>query len=417
MKVKFHVISEIVAILILTGSVATACQKKTQANKNTNFGGGNTKGTISFKVESAPGWSALFKRNSGWFGADGIYTIPLNGVEAPGKSKNQKTMFVFSDTMIGEIKGGKLQDGFSMVHNSVAYLQGDQPNPEHMKFYWKKTSNGKPTSLFKPETKTAQKGDYYWLGDGFADQALNDDIYLFAYRIRSTKRGLGFKVVGNELIVIPAGSKPPFNDQRQIETPLFMKGNGVGSVGTFGAGIFVNTKSAGAPFPDGYVYIYGVKGKDKELITARVKPENIENFAKWRFWDGSGWNPQESSVQAITERVSNELSIYPIAKNKYIAVFQVDGISNKVGLRIGKSPVGPFGDIQDVWTIREHKKDSSFYTYNAKAHPSLSKPGELLISYNVNSYDFFRKIKEYPHLYRPRFIRVTFKNEGSPRKH
>jgi hypothetical protein len=36
---------------------------------------------LKFTVEEAPEWSALLKRNTGWFGGDGIYTIPLNGVE------------------------------------------------------------------------------------------------------------------------------------------------------------------------------------------------------------------------------------------------------------------------------------------------------------------------------------------------
>lgn len=94
------------------------------------------------------------------------------------------------------------------------------------------------------------------------------------------------------------------------------------------------------------MYIYGVRGEKKELIAARVKPEAIEDFEEWRYWDGSKWN--------------------------------------------------------------QARIDSSFFTYNAKAHPNISRPGELLVSYNVNSFEFFEKIQEYPHLYRPRFIRVTF---------
>ena len=45
----------------------------------------------------------------------------------------------------------------------------------------------------------------------------------------------------------------------------------------------------------------------------------------------------------------------------------------------------------------------------AKAHPALSQPGELLISYNINSFDFSKDIKKFPHLYRPRFIKLKYK--------
>ena len=50
--------------------------------------------------------------------------------------------------------------------------------------------------------------------------------------------------------------------------------------------------------------------------------------------------------------------------------------------------------------------DLDFYTYNAKAHPNLSKPGEILISYNVNSFDFLDDIVKHPYHLRPRFISV-----------
>jgi len=33
-----------------------------------------------------------------------------------------------------------------------------------------------------------------------------------------------------------------------------------------GAGILVNAKWAGAPAPDGYVYVYGCIGKDKNWL-------------------------------------------------------------------------------------------------------------------------------------------------------
>lgn len=367
-------------------------------------------GTVTYTVEEALQWSALFKRNSGWFGGDGIFAIPQNGIEAPGSASATQTIFLFSDTMIGEITEDGLQEGFSMVNNSVAYLQGDEPRSEHIEFVWRKNADGSPGTLFVPRTEQAEEGDYYWLGDGFVNKAKDNATYLFAYRVRNTGEGIfPFEVVGNPIIKIPAGSEPPFDDHTQITTPLFMENEGPHAFGSFGAGIFVNTKWAGAPDPDGYVYIYGVQGENKELIAARVKPEAIEDFSEWRYWDGSGWSPDIEALRPIVEGVSNELSVHPVSEDTYALVFQVAGFgSDKVGMRMGGSPVGPFGELEEVYTCPETQIDSSFFTYNAKAHPNISQPGELLISYNVNSFEFFEKITEYPHLYRPRFIRVTF---------
>ena len=45
------------------------------------------------------------------------------------------------------------------------------------------------------------------------------------------------------------------------------------------------------------------------------------------------------------------------------------------------------------------------YAYNAKAQYSLSKEGELLISYNINTLDFETHITNCE-LYKPRFIKI-----------
>jgi len=72
---------------------------------------------------------------------------------------------------------------------------------------------------------------------------------------------------------------------------------------------------------------------------------------------------------------------------------------------IGYSPVGPFGPPRILWHAPEPDLDPDIYTYNAKAHPHLSQPGELIVSYNVNTFDF---ADHFAHagIYRPRFIRV-----------
>lgn len=362
---------------------------------------------FDFKVQAATRWTGLFDRNHGWFGADGIFSIPLNGVDTA--SASDTSMLVFSDTMIGDIVAGKLTPGWKMVHNTVAYLAGSEPDSSHIHFYWNTDDKGHPVSMFTPMTPEASDSDYYWLGDGFVNHALGDSIYLFAYRIRNiSQQDFGFREMGNVLIVIPPGSRPPFRDQRQVDTPLFLSGDSTSDYGSFGGAIFVNTKHAGAPHPDGYVYVYGVKGKGKDVLVARVKPASFTDFPQWRFWDGRGWNADIHECASIAKRASNELSISPLTDGRYAMVFQTDGMGSSVGMRLGLSPAGPFGPVIKLWDCPEVKENKNFFTYNAKAHPSLSKPGALLISYNVNSFDFFNLITQYPHLYRPRFFKVSY---------
>jgi hypothetical protein len=362
---------------------------------------------LDYRVAPAKEWNDLFTRNSGWFGGDGIFSIPMNGVDTT--HENDSTLFLFSDTMTGNIRDGKLQPGFSMIHNSVAILKGNIPLPENIRFCWNTDSKGQPATLFEPHTPAATKADYYWLGDGFVNTALHNNTYIFAYRIRNiSQRDFGFEETGNALIVLPAGSRPPFANHRQMDTPLFLPADSSHGSGSFGAGVFVNTKEAGASHPDGCVYIYGVRGQQKEVLVAKVPAVEFENFGRWRYWDGQQWQADIHHAAPITAHASNELSITPLKDGRYALVFQVDGIGSAVGLRLGGSPAGPFGPIIKVWECPEVKEDKRFFVYNAKAHPHLSPPGELLISYNVNAFDFFNVLPMHPHLYRPRFIKLIF---------
>ncbi len=102
----------------------------------------------------------------------------------------------------------------------------------------------------------------------------------------------------------------------------------------------------------------------------------------------------------------NELSMTTLQDGRYLLVFQVLGLSDKVGMRIAQSPVGPFSDIIEIYITPEWKE--GIWTYNAKAHPNLSKPGELLISYNTITPDFWSDIQKDAHIYRPRFIKLKF---------
>ncbi|BAU52938.1 DUF4185 domain-containing protein [Mucilaginibacter gotjawali] len=364
---------------------------------------------INFTVEPAPEWSGLLKRDSGWFGGDGIYTMRLNGVRGPAATPNDKILFLFSDSMIGEIRDHTMLPGYKMIHNSVAVLSGDKPVAQKMLFSWAKDTAGQAESIFVPHTPKTQNGDYYWLGDGFVNQELGNAIYIFGYRVRNVSDGaFGFKEVGNTLIKIPAGSVSPYLNQQQMDTPFFLT-DSAGDSGSFGAGIYVNTKKAGALHPDGYIYVYGVRGMAKRLMIARVLPKDFEHFEKWTYWDGAKWVTEINKVADVTKDVSNELSLTALPDGRYALVFQLDGMTTTVGMRIGATPYGPFGPVIKLWDCKPDLLKNTYLVYNAKAHPSISNPGELLISYNINSTEFIKDLTTDPNLYRPRFIRVRFK--------
>lgn len=380
-----------------------SCNSDGDGIKNTNLD------SLKFTVETSTEWTDLFKRKSGWFGGDGIFALVKSGNEAQGASEKEDALIWFSDTMLGDIIGNTLQPGFSMINNSVGILRGGKPDSTAITFYWDKDNNDKPRALFIPNTPATSADEYYWLGDGFANTARNNDIYIFGYRIKNipNQAVFGFREMGNTLIVIPAGEQPPYPGKRQLDIPFWLD-RPVDSVGTFGAGLLVNTAEAGAPNPDGYVYIYGCRGMTKQIIVARVTPADIESFDKWRFWNGAEWVSDANAVKPVADRASNEMSVTPLGDGRYIMVFQREGVGNQVAIRLGASPYGPFGPIQNIYNVHDDLDTPNFFAYNAKAHPVLSKPGELLISYNVNSFKFFEEIGSYPQLYRPRFLKLKY---------
>ncbi len=366
--------------------------------------------TLDYTVEPATDWNALFNRYTGWFGGDGIFTIPLDGVEHSTAKTTSKVLFIFSDSMIGTIKHGKLQPGAVMVHNSVGILKGNKPMSKAMTYYWDKTKDGKPESIFIPKTIQTGPKDYFWLGDGFVNQDLNNSLYIFGYRITNvSEAAFGFKEVGNVLIKIPAGDKPPYVKQQQKDTPFYIGDKGEG-MGSFGAAVYVNTKTSGAPNPDGYIYVYGVVSKWKNVLVARVLPADFDSYDKWTYWDGKIWVHNINKADKIADWVSNELSVSALPDGRYAMIFQVGTMTKDIGLRIGKTPYGPFGPTIKIWDCSADITGKNYFVYNAKGHPSLSQPGELIISYNLNSTDFLKDLQADPNMYRPRFIRLKFNN-------
>jgi len=360
--------------------------------------------TLKFTTVTSPEWTSLFVRNSGWFGADGIYSIPLNGDDKPGN--HTKTLLIFSDTMIGDVVNDIPRPGYVLVHNTCAYVDGVPPN-DHIKFIYANDEHGQPKTMFSPNTPLAGPKDFYWLGDGFVNPA-NGKTYINAFKVKWLKDNdaFAFDEHGTSLIIIPKGSKPPFTDQQQKDTPFFIPGKTPDDYGVLGSAVFVNTKSAGAPNPDGYIYVYGTRPKHLSLLVARVLPQDYENFTKWRYWDGQTWNADINQIAEVTNRVSHELSVSPLPDGRYALVFQTDGLGNGVGLRLGLSPQGPFGPVITLYNAPENSENKNLVPYNAKVHTNLSEPDELLISYNVISIDFFNDIKKLGHHYHPRFIKV-----------
>jgi hypothetical protein len=147
--------------------------------------------------------------------------------------------------------------------------------------------------------------------------------------------------------------------------------------------------------------------RQKGLVVARVKPVDFENLKAWRYWNGEQWSSNKEEVAILLKGVSNELSLTPAEDGRFLLTCTILGLSDKIGISVADTPIGPFGPLNEVYTCPEYA-EKGLFTYNAKAHYHLSKPGELLISYNTITLDFWNDIKKDASIYHPRFVKVRY---------
>lgn len=375
----------------------------------------------NYTIQPATRWTQLFNRQTGWTGGDGIYSIKLPKSFKNNLTRNKKAgdiLFLFSDSVIDTLMGGKpSSNGFTMIHNAVAILNGTTADDNALHFYWPTNSAKKPASVFMPagqfdtQGKPVDDSIYYWLGDGISYQPNNNKkqdtdtaLAIFSYKMINTSSApFGFKDIDNELLLTDVN----FNVLKSVKIPVLASGN-------FGAGIYKETfknkkTKKTASSADAYIYIYGVRGPHKGLVVARTNNNDLANPANWQYLSAGGWSKDIQSCIEIAAHVSNELSITRTPSGQYALIYQLDGIQPYIGMQLAPTPYGPFGRVDTIWHCAEPTPTNKLLVYNAKAHPSLSPKGKMLISYNVNSLDFLNKLREEPTFYRPRFLWLTWK--------
>ncbi|MBE0700320.1 MAG: DUF4185 domain-containing protein [Acholeplasmataceae bacterium] len=252
---------------------------------------------------------------------------------------------------------------------------------------------------------------WIWLQDGVV---IGNQLYFIPIIINSDKsqpEGLQFRVVAAALFKTAIKNKElDFSQVSQKRAPLLVE-NG-DSNWLFGSALMASTKQAGATHPDGYIYIYGYKTTFglRELLVARVEENRFEYFDDWRYYDGKSWVCDLFAAKPLLEHVSCEMSVSELLsgsnQGKYMAVYTYDTNTPYVAFSIGETPWGPFSEPQTIYhTPEQDIFKSTTYTYNAKAHPHLSKSDDVLVTYNTNTYNFEHNMSNY-HIYRARFIRL-----------
>jgi hypothetical protein len=340
-------------------------------------------------VEPVPEYDALFERRSGWTGADAAYTVPL----AEGK-----TLWLFGDTWIGPVVEGRHKDAV-LVNNTVALQTGDDPNAASTEFFWGNQGADHPKALLEP----ARGSGWLWPLHGAVVQS---KLCLFMSKVNRTgEQGVfAFRHVGTVIAEIGNPQDQPSDwHVRQRNVPF-------GRYTDRG-----NTFFGSAVTRDGnHLYVYGAREDwdrgfaGRRMIVARVPEGDLTSFGQWRFYSDGQWVSDFNEIGELFDGLATEYSVsYQPALKHYVVVYTHCGMSDRILLRVGPTPVGPWSTPREVFSCPEQQWDESYFCYAAKGHPELSAPDELIVTYVSNSTDFWKMAAD-AGIYRPRFIRISF---------
>ena len=346
---------------------------------------------VKYPVERLPEYEALFTRDKGWTGADGVFSLELS---------DNKILWLFSDTWIGDIVNGQHKNA-TIVNNSIAIQRGKDPSNATVEFFWGTTKDGKPAAFITP----ADGVGWFWVFHGVA---ADGKLYLFLMQIvkkEAPKDSIfGFKSIGTWLAAVENPDENPKQWQvRQYKIPrerFSEKGDLF-----FGSAIM----------KDGdFVYIYGgnedwKKGiGGRSMIVARVQPDKITDFSKWRFYSDGQWKSDVNGISGLFDGIATEYSVsFQPGLKKYVAIYTEIGMSKNILMRFSPTPVGPWSQPSKVYECPEYNWHKTYFCYAAKGHQEISRPDELIITYVCNSTDFWQMVRD-ARIYYPRFLRIKF---------
>jgi hypothetical protein len=376
-------------------------------------------------------WDAVFDRTSGWTGGDGVGTVDLG---------HGRVLWLFGDTWIGEVAAGSHVPGSQMVNNSLGLhgsesrKMGDPPARGEMRFYWgQNDARGRPTAWIVPDPlrvkNSTKRSDpehpcgWYWPTGGAVvapGPQGRPRLLVFLFHIGKAEDRTGiwaFKSLGGALAIIDNFDQPVEKwhvEQHEISsainTDMAKADSGLRETSWGMAAIWQPAETKNTA---GVVYVYGIRDQsplNRQLLLARVPADAAQESGKWRFYTGGGkWSNRLRDAAPVAEDLVSELSVEEYAaggRRMLVMVHSEPLFGRRIFVRTAARPEGPWASPTPIYTVAELDRNRTYFTYAAKGHMQLSRPGELLISYVVNSQDFGAMFKDAA-IYRPRFIRTS----------
>jgi hypothetical protein len=354
-------------------------------------------------------WDRVFHRTTGWTGGDAMYSVDLG---------RDRVLWLFADTWVGRVEKGGHAPGSRLVNNTIALHARDRthqpPTPDAVNFHWgPDSSDGHPTAFFRPDDAST----WFWVADGVValPDTPKESLILFLWLMRRANNPgvFDFQIAGGTLATVARFREDPSRWVTHLH-PLPHADPSVEPRTDWTWGCDINRIiENGTEF----LFVHGVRQREhrKDMVLARVPSDHLLEWSRWEFRTKEGWSSDRSTACSLHSTIASEYSVSRIhgGQNRdWALIYSHPFLGPDIFMQFGPSLDGPWGPRRKVFTVPEVKDLPKTFTYAAKAHPELSRPGELLVSYVVNSFDFGSMVSN-ADIYRPRFIRVKLASHGS----
>lgn len=306
-----------------------------------------------------------------WTGADSAYSVPL---------PNGTTAWLYSDTFLGEVdeNHGRPLDS-TYIHNSII-VDDNGSLTTHTG-----GTEAEPKSL-AAVAGADENQRWYWFGDGTVE---GDQLRVMLLEFKKTGDDLfDFAFAGNAVASFDTDDMSLTSITQLPESDI-----------NWGSAFYEDPA-------DGYTYVFGVEDLQSQKFAhlARV-PSGSLTTSGWEYFADGQWSNDPDSSTRILEGVSNEFSVSRFQGRFTIVTGDAtEALSAKIVMYRATDIEGPYTGKTVLYQTPE--TSGNVFTYNAKAHPQLGSGDQLLVTYNVNSFDTNDLYTEVDN-YRPRYIDVN----------
>lgn len=318
-------------------------------------------------------------------GADGTISIPLD---------DGSSLFMTGDCFLGEVHGTRRDPSVEMIDNALIRIGADYSYQGS--FYGGTPDDPRP--LCTPREAAASPYRYwYWPGHGFQRGGV---LYLYMTKFYQAEEGQwGFRFDGTDCVRI---------DMRDFSVLSVEEIYDGASAVHWGHCVMED---------GGFHYVYGTRSgpefEPAELCVSRFRFDDAAGRpGSFAYYDGEGWSADPAASAAcagIDVSVSEQFSVFRYGGRYVLLTQRRAQQAGDIYSYIADTPVGPWRNRKLLYETDEQVLDRDLFTYNAMAHPQfVDDRGELLICYNINSYDLDKPYVDV-RTYRPVFLRVPMR--------